>query len=84
MIHTPTGPAEERRRLTYDQYLRLVGLLALATDHRKALDDIERSARALLGDEPAGHTSDVVWGGLDTDAWGLLTRLNIAVLPREE
>lgn len=50
--------------ITYDDYLRLCGLLALAADHRKMLEAIDRSACAITGQNPedGGHTSDTIWG----------------------
>lgn len=53
----------EHTRLTYDDYLRLTGLLTLAADYRKMLDAIEQSACAITGQTPlaGGHTSDAVW-----------------------
>jgi hypothetical protein len=65
--------------MTYDDYLRLVGLLKLAADHRKVLEWIERSACALTGEEKDGHTSDIVMGGYDRTAAQLLELLGIAV-----
>lgn len=49
--------------LTYDDYLRLTGLLTLAADYRKMLDAIEQSACAITGQTPlaGGHTSDAIW-----------------------
>jgi hypothetical protein len=53
------------KSLSYDDYLRLAGLLALAADHRRMLEAIDRAACAITGDEPAAgsHTSDAVWSG---------------------
>lgn len=68
--------------LTYDDYLRLTGLLALAADHRRQLQAIERSACALTGQqiEAGGHTSDAVWvDGYDVQR--LLRLLSIPVPP---
>lgn len=69
------------KTMTYDNYLRLIGLLTLAADHRKALHTIENSACALTGQNPrAGNfTSDVVWGGELLDARQLLERLEITL-----
>lgn len=49
--------------MTYDDYIRLTGLLTLAADHRRMLSAIERSACAITGQEieAGGHTSDAVW-----------------------
>jgi len=66
------------KTMTYDDYLRLVGLLKLAADHRKVLEWIERSACALTGEEKDGHTSDTIWGQ-DYSPEKLLELLGIAV-----
>jgi hypothetical protein len=76
------------KTISYDDYLRLVGLLALAADHRRMLEAIERSACTITGDEPAegGHTGDAIWGGSDHTPARLLELLGIAVpeLPAKE
>jgi hypothetical protein len=65
------------KTITYDDYLRLIGLLTLAADHRRMLDAIEHSALRITGEEPNGHTSDCVWGQ-DYSAQRLLELLDIA------
>lgn len=65
--------------ISRDDYLRLVGLLTLAADHRKALDDINRSACALTGEAPGYHTTDTVWGGYQHSADDLLHLLGMRV-----
>lgn len=72
------------KTISYDDYLRLVGLLTLAADHRKALGDIERSACALTGQTPGagGHTSDEIWGQ-ERGVQGLLEVLDIVVQKEE-
>lgn len=70
--------------IPHDTFLRLLGLLTLAADHRKALEDIERSACKLLGQAPGGHVGDEVWGGIQRGAKGLVAVLNIQVQPPEE
>lgn len=67
-----------KKTISQDDHLRLVGLLTLAADHRKALDAIERSACGITGQRPGHHTSDVVWGG-DLDADQLLDVIGITV-----
>lgn len=80
--------------ITQDDYLRLVGLLALAKDHNKFLDEIERSAARILklededeggGGRPYfGHLSDAVYGSGAENAAALLELMEIAVeLPQE-
>lgn len=82
-INTPHGPVADRRAISYDDYLRLLGLLTLAADHRRALEAITRSAGAItLEGNLAGHTDEAVWSGLSVDE--LLERLGITVAPRKE
>lgn len=82
-INTPAGEISDRRVISYDDYLRLLGLLTLAADHRRALEDITRSAAGItLEDYTAGHTDEAVWSGT-IDADELLRRLGITVTPRE-
>lgn len=67
--------------MSYDDYLRLVGLLTLAADHRKSMEAIERSAMALVGEtETGGHVGDAVWGNAH-DAASLVCVLGITVDP---
>jgi hypothetical protein len=67
------------KTISQDDYLRLVGLLTLASDHRKAPRDIERSACAITDEKPNGHTSDTVWGGYLHSADDLLYLLDLTV-----
>lgn len=82
-INTPTGPAPQARVISYNDYLRLLGLLTLAADHRRAMEDIARSAVAITaeGGDYADHTEEAVWSDLSADE--LLRRLDIAVAPKE-
>jgi hypothetical protein len=70
------------KTLTYEDYLRLTGLLALAADHRRMLQAIERSACAITGQEveDGGHTSDAIWCDAYTPE-RLLRLLGIPVPP---
>ena len=73
--------------ISYDDYLRLVGLLTLAKDHNRALADIRHSALAITGEyddievqgEYYGHTSDAVYDDNSNDANALLRKLGITV-----
>ena len=67
------------KTISYDDYLRLVGLLHLAKDHRTALRHIERSALGLLGVNGSTQVDDAVWGGYHYDAATLLELLGIAM-----
>lgn len=80
-INTPAGPAPERQVISHDDYVRLVGLLTLATGYRQQLEAVERSACALVGEELGGHISDVVWGGHAISVAHLLDLLGLAVAP---
>lgn len=66
------------KTISHDDYLRLLGLLVLAESHRQALTDIERSARAITGDQELGHTDQEIWGG-DYGVQHLLELLEISV-----
>lgn len=70
-----------KKTISQDDYLRLLGLLTLAADHRRALEAIERSACGITGTDPdAGSlTSDTVWGGHLMSGDDLLRLLDITV-----
>lgn len=72
------------KTITYDNYLRLLGLLTLAADHRREMEAIERSACAITGEEPGsgGHTGEAVWGEKRIEH--LLTVLDITVEERSQ
>lgn len=76
-----TNEGEAVKTISYDDYLRLCGLLALAADHGKALKAIEHSALGITGEQPGSTTSDAVWGGYIYTAAELLDNLEIAVTP---
>ncbi len=67
------------KTISHDDYLKLVGLLTLAADHRKQIDAIEHAALALLGEELGGHVSDEIWVGQHGSAQRLLEVLGIRV-----
>lgn len=78
--------------ITKAEHLQLVGLLALARHHDKALEDIKAAAVALLrvspkdrtkGDGPSladDYVGDAVFGSLDLDT--MLQRLGVKVKPQ--
>lgn len=82
-INTPNGPASDRAIISHDDYVRLVGLLTLASDYRQRLTAIERSLAALVGEAEGGHASDAVWGGYDLTADQLLGLVGLTVAPQE-
>jgi hypothetical protein len=79
---TKYGTAET---ITPEQRLMLIGLLTLAADHRKSLEDIERSVATIIG-EPyespgcpgCGRSGDFVWSN-EGSADVLLEREGITV-----
>jgi hypothetical protein len=73
------------KTITHDDYLRLCGLLRLAADSRHTLEQIDRSACALLGMPTGSHVSDEVWAGAPGgDAQALLTGLGITVIGQDD
>lgn len=55
------------KKITQEQYLQFVGLIALAKNLYEQLNVIEKAAGTLLGTKDSygswGHVSDAVWGG---------------------
>lgn len=56
-------------KLKKTDYIKLVGLLALAPQHNRALDDIHRAVCEIVGEDPddCGHASDAVFSGYSAD-----------------
>jgi hypothetical protein len=70
--------------LSYEDYLKLLGLLTLARGHNKALADITRAVVEITGemsDSATGvsHSSEAVV--CDYEAHDLLRRLGLSVAP---
>ena len=65
--------------ITQSEYLKLVGLLTLASHHNKMLEDIRCAVSEITKEEDGdmGHSADAVYG--QHDAKSLLDRLNITV-----
>ena len=66
-------------KLKKDDHLKLVGLLALATQHKKALDDIGRAICDIVKVEKwedGGHVTDAIYAGYSADE--LLRELDAA------
>ena len=63
-------------KLKRNQYLQVVGLLALCPAHNKALEDIEAALCKILGEKPktGPHVGDAVYCNYDTDT--LLEKLD--------
>jgi hypothetical protein len=67
-------------KLKKQDYYKVVGLLALADGHRRAMDDIIKAMVEIVGEKPDpagsdyyGHVSDAVWSGYSADE--MLARL---------
>lgn len=66
------------KHITANERLQLIGLLALAQHHNKALKDIVAAAVAITDERDSdGHTSDAVYN--DNEADELLAWLDISV-----
>lgn len=76
--------ATEKRKLsskisiTKAQRLQLIGLLALASSHRKQMEDIQKAVVELTGEVEGicGHCCDAIWSDCH-DAQDLLNLLNV-------
>ena len=71
-----------KSKLFRNEYYQLLGLFKLASDHVKALKQIELSAAELVGEENDGsgyygHVTDAIYG--DDGAAYVIERLEIAV-----
>lgn len=68
------------RTITKEEHYQLIGLLALAKQKNRELDDICNAAMAITGDHGqhrSGHTEDAVYSDFDVDE--LLRQLGITV-----
>lgn len=77
----------EIQTISYGDYLKLTGLLALAAEHNKAVEQIRDAAARVLGLPPDpygdyGHLSDEVYDR-SSDARQLLKRMGIEIDPEE-
>lgn len=72
------------KTISYQDYLQIVGLMALAKHHNDMLAQIEETAGRLLGEEKEygqyGHISDQVFCR-EPDADTLLKKMEITVQP---
>ena len=67
---------QERARISREDYYKLIGLLALATEHNRALGVIEGAAYEITKEtQEYGHTSDAVAQSYTADE--LLRKLGI-------
>lgn len=73
----------EKTEISYDDYLRLEGLLTLARDARAQLEAIEQSVRGIMEetDDLNGHSGDAVWSGYT--AQQLLQKSDVVILSPE-
>lgn len=62
-------------KLKRSEYLQVVGLLALAPQHNRALKDIEVAISKIVGEKPdgCGHVADAVYSEYSAD--DLLSKL---------
>ena len=70
------------KKITKEQYVQLVGLMCLAKQSTNELNNIEKAACAITGEEPnkGSHTSDEVYAARgEPNADALLERLGIVV-----
>lgn len=73
----PTKPIIQKV-IAYDQYLRLLGLAALAKKLQAKIDIIYNSALLITGEDADDeHTYGIIYNDSDVD--GLLAKLNIKV-----
>lgn len=78
--------SNERTRTTIseEEYVKLVGLLAIAAEHNRALETINRAVAEITGEAEDGYgyfgcSTDAVSG--DHDSRSLLRALEIEVVP---
>jgi hypothetical protein len=73
----------DKTELSYDDFLRLEGLLTLARDIEAQSQAILRSVRGITGEtDPNGHSADAIYNGYT--ARQLLEKLDVSVLPPSE
>lgn len=70
------------RQITRSQWLQLVGICTLAQHHNRMMQDLERAACVITGDEynSGSHTGDAIWGGDSRTPAELLRLLEIHVV----
>jgi hypothetical protein len=70
-----------KTEITKEEYLQLVGLLTLARQHKKMVDEIEEAMKQVIGEEADyGHCGDAIWENDGTyTANDLLKKLKIKV-----
>lgn len=68
----------DKTEISKSEYLQLVGLLTLASQHERAMEDIRTAALQITGEtDDCGHTCDAIWNGYSADE--LLGKLGIKV-----
>lgn len=82
-VLTESDDESAKTTIGYDDYLRLEGLLTLARDHVKMLDEIERAAMAIVGEDAenigAGYVGDTIYSRTGDRARDLCKRLGLAI-----
>lgn len=78
------GRYTEKTTISYDDYLRLEGLLTIARDVERQSKAILRNVAKIIGEDPDGdgHAVDAVYNNYT--ARELLEKSGITVEPREE
>lgn len=56
-------------KLKRNEYLQLVGLLAVAQTHVRMVNDIEKAICKIVGEKPdgMGHSCDAIWSNYSAD-----------------
>ena len=62
-------------KIKRNEYLQVVGLLALASTHAKALRDIEEAICKIVGETPGGHVGDAIYSNPTYTADELLKKV---------
>lgn len=69
------------KTISKEQYLQLIGLLAVAEKHNGMLESILEAVREITGEEDKfGHSADMIYGSTTLD--NALEYLDITVLKR--
>lgn len=69
----------EKTEISYDDYLRLEGLLTIGRDLEQQTERVIQSIRGILGEDENGHAADAVYNGYTARV--LLEKSDIDVLP---
>lgn len=70
------------KTITHAQYLQLLGLREIVKQHDAVCSQANAAAAELLGEDPHGHTNDMMYGSRDIDEG--LGLLKIKVLKQKK